>query len=245
MSNYGNELFLLMANLSQYKKEKTVLRIFLESLNNLFPHLDFTFREEPNEKDEHFTVICTKNDKIGYIHYKGNPKNDELAHIQNATQTLAVILQNLRQQKLLNNEKSLLQETVENRTQELRESEEKYRHLYETMAEGVIYQNAEGNIISANPAAEKILGLSTEQLQGKTSMDPEWKSIREDGTDLPGDQHAAMIALKTGKKVENFLQGLYNPLKKDSVWMIVNSIPLFKEGENKPYQVYSTFLEIT
>ena len=35
----------------------------------------------------------------------------------------------------------------------LRESEERYRTLFETMAQGVVYQDAEGKIISANPSA--------------------------------------------------------------------------------------------
>ena len=38
--------------------------------------------------------------------------------------------------------------------------EEKYRTLFETMVQGVVYQDAEGRIISANPAAEEILGLT-------------------------------------------------------------------------------------
>ena len=39
----------------------------------------------------------------------------------------------------------------------LQESEERYRTLFGTMAQGVVYQDAEGKIISANPSAEKIL----------------------------------------------------------------------------------------
>jgi PAS domain S-box-containing protein len=42
----------------------------------------------------------------------------------------------------------------------LKLSEEKYRTLFETMAQGVVYQDADGRIISANPAAERILGLT-------------------------------------------------------------------------------------
>ncbi|MHC4663720.1 MAG: PAS domain S-box protein [Planctomycetota bacterium] len=61
------------------------------------------------------------------------------------------------------------------------ELEEKYRHLFENMAQGVVYQDSGGKIISANPAAERILGLSFDQMQGRESVDPRWKSIHEDG----------------------------------------------------------------
>lgn len=129
--------------------------------------------------------------------------------------------------------------------EKLIQSEMKFRTLFETMRQGVVYQNAEGNIISANPAAEKILGLSLVQMQDRNSMDPRWKAIREDGSKLPADKHPAMQALKTGKPIDNFIQGILNPVKNDYVWMIVSSIPQFKQGDKKPYQVYSTFLDIT
>jgi len=127
----------------------------------------------------------------------------------------------------------------------LRKSEEKHRRLFETMAQGVVYQAADGSIISANPAAEKILGLSFDQMQGITSMDPGWKSIREDGTDLPGEEHAAMVSLRTGKIVGPIIMGVYHPHKQAHVWLSVNATPLFKPGETKPDQVYTTFTDIT
>ena len=83
----------------------------------------------------------------------------------------------------------------------LLESEENYRRLFETMAQGVVCQAADGQIVSANPAAERILGLSLNQMQGKTSLDPGWKSIREDGSELPGQEHPAIVALRTGRSV--------------------------------------------
>ena len=78
-------------------------------------------------------------------------------------------------------------------------NEEKYRILFETMTQGVVYQAADGKIISVNPAAERILGLTQDQMMGLTSTDPRWKAIRENGEDFPGEEHPAMVALKTGK----------------------------------------------
>jgi PAS domain S-box-containing protein len=125
------------------------------------------------------------------------------------------------------------------------ESEEKFRSLFETMSEGVVYQDAEGKITSANPAAERLLGLSLEQMQGKTSLDPRWKALDQDGNELPGEKHAAMIALRTGEKVENYLQGIYIPERDEYVWILVNAVPQFKAGSDAPYQVYATFTDIT
>ncbi len=134
---------------------------------------------------------------------------------------------------------------VNNIARELKVSEEQYRNLFETMAQGVVYQNSKGEIFAANPAAEKILGLTVAQMTGRTSIDPRWKAVDKDMKELPGEQHPAMLALKTRKPVENFIQGIYNPKVNDYVWILVNSVPQFKTGEDKPWQVYSTFLDIT
>lgn len=125
------------------------------------------------------------------------------------------------------------------------EGDEKFRNLFLTMNTGIVYQNPLGNIISANPAALKILGLSLDQLLGRTSMHPEWKAVDENKNELPGEKHPAMVALKTRKNVDNFVQGIFNPDLKDYIWILVNSVPLFKDTEEMPYQVYSTFVDIT
>lgn len=127
----------------------------------------------------------------------------------------------------------------------LQTSEEKHRRLFETMTQGVVYQAADGLIISANPAAERILGLSFDQMQGKTSMDPRWKMITEDGTPVPGDEHPAMIALSTGEIVGPVVRGVFHPDKDAYVWLQITAIPLFRPHEDKPFQVYATFDDIT
>ena len=134
---------------------------------------------------------------------------------------------------------------MSDRQQDRKHSPNDHWHLFETMAQGVVYQAADGTIIRANPAAEEILGLSFDQMQGKTSMDPLWQMIKEDGSAILGAEHPAMIALQTGKKVGPLIRGVYHPLKKEHVWLSINATPLFKPGETKPYQVYATFDDIT
>jgi PAS domain S-box-containing protein len=41
----------------------------------------------------------------------------------------------------------------------VQESDISYHNLFRTMTQGVVYQNAEGKIITANSAAEKIFGI--------------------------------------------------------------------------------------
>ncbi|GAB6060792.1 chemotaxis protein CheB [Desulfonatronum parangueonense] len=127
----------------------------------------------------------------------------------------------------------------------VRRSEEKHRRLFETLSLGVVYHAADGAIISANPAAERILGLSAEQILGKTSMDPRWRMILEDGTDVPGTDHPAMIALRTGQKFGPVVRGVFHPDKNRHIWLVITAIPLFHPGDAEPYEVYASFEDIT
>jgi len=129
--------------------------------------------------------------------------------------------------------------------QTLKESEEKHRLLFETMEQGVVYQDSKGVIIDANLAAEMVLGLSLDQMQGRTSIDPRWKSIHEDGSDYPGETHPAMMTLKTGKPVKNAIMGVFHPSGEDYKWILINAIPQFKKNEKTPFRVYTTFLDLS
>jgi PAS domain S-box-containing protein len=126
-----------------------------------------------------------------------------------------------------------------------RERDSAYRMLFDTMAQGVVYQDASGAITSANPAAERILGLSLDQMRGRTSMDPRWRSIHEDGTDFPGATHPSMVALKTGREVHDVIMGVRRPGEDRPVWIRIHAMPLFRPGETSAWQVYTTFEDIT
>ena len=82
-------------------------------------------------------------------------------------------------------------------TQALRASEERSRLLHDTMVQGVVYQEADGTIVSMNPAAERILGKRPEDFLGSSSVVVEHDTLREDGSPFPGLEHPAMVALRT------------------------------------------------
>ncbi len=127
----------------------------------------------------------------------------------------------------------------------VRASEQKHRRLFESMTQGVVYYDAEARIISANPAAERILGFNADQLQGKTYQNPGWKIYNEDETSIGAEEHPVSIAFRTGRKVDGFTIKMLNPRKQETLWLSVTAIPLFRDGEERPYQVYSTFEDIT
>ncbi len=125
---------------------------------------------------------------------------------------------------------------------DLRASEETFRTLFETAPVGVLYQNASGTITAANPAAQRILGLTLEQLRGRTSIDPRWHAVHEDGSDFPGEEHPIVQALKTGEAVRNVVMGIFAP-DRGNVWILVSATPLFINGQVA--QAYAVFEDIT
>jgi PAS domain S-box-containing protein len=120
-----------------------------------------------------------------------------------------------------------------------------YRLLHETILQGVVYQDAEGKVISMNPAAVRILGRNPEELLGHTAENGEHPTVRADGSLLPGCDHPSMVALRTGRESRDVVMGVYNPREKDYRWINVRAMPLFRPGEDNPCQVYIIFDDIT
>jgi PAS domain S-box-containing protein len=126
----------------------------------------------------------------------------------------------------------------------LRASEERYRSVVAAMQEGIVLQDADGNIVACNASAEKILGLTVDEMLNRTSHDPRWHSIKEDGSPFPGETHPAMVTLRTGKPCSNVIMGLQYP-NKTITWISINSQPLFHENDPVPYAVVTSFSDIT
>lgn len=126
----------------------------------------------------------------------------------------------------------------------LRASEERYRSVVAALAEGIVLQQADGKITTCNNAAKRILGLSARQIMGRTSVDPRWQAIHEDGSPFPGEEHPSMITLRTGEPQSNVIMGVHKP-DGQLTWISINSQPLFQPNETKPYAVVTSFSDIT
>jgi len=127
----------------------------------------------------------------------------------------------------------------------LKQSETKYRELYDTMAQGVIYRAENGRITSANNAAQEILGLSLEQMQERSDGNMVWQAIDEHGEPIADTEFPAISALRTGKGIDNMVMGFLHPVEKEYRWVMVSSKPLFVGDGDGKGQAFSTFTDIT
>ncbi|MEI7502390.1 MAG: PAS domain-containing protein, partial [Paludibacter sp.] len=120
----------------------------------------------------------------------------------------------------------------------------KFKNLVNNMQVGVMLQNVHSEILLCNPKALELLGISEDQLLGKTSFDPDWNVIHEDGSPFPGNTHPVPQAIATRQSVHNVIMGVFRPVNNDRVWLRVDAeLQLFSSGTVQ--QVVCSFVDIT
>jgi signal transduction histidine kinase len=118
--------------------------------------------------------------------------------------------------------------------------------MFETMVQGVVYRNRTGRITAANPAALKILGHDTaNQIRGRVTLGPPGRTIHEDGSPFPDEEHPAPVALREGRVVRDVVMGVPSPRSSGYVWLVVSAVPLFRHNKGRPCQVYTVFEDVT
>ena len=126
----------------------------------------------------------------------------------------------------------------------LLEIEKSYRCLIDTMPVGIIVQQAEGSIKMTNQEAERITGISMKEMQGKNIAELQWKLVKADGSDLPPEEHPAVVALRSGKPVNGEVIGIVHPQDHKIRWIKVSTSSRLQNAEDKNSQVFTTFFEI-
>ena len=90
---------------------------------------------------------------------------------------------------------------------------------------GVLVLGPGAEILSCNPKANELLGLSEAGLLGRSSMDPRWHVVREDGSPFPAAERPGPRAVATGRAVRNVTMGVHRPISGDIVWLRASSMP--------------------
>lgn len=128
--------------------------------------------------------------------------------------------------------------------EQLRVEKERYRSLVSSLGEGIVFHSPDGSIVTCNESAERILGLSHDQMIGRTPIDPHWRAIHLDGSPFPGEDHPASVTQRTGEPQSGVIMGVQKP--DDSLtWISVNSQPICQPQDTPPYAVVASFTDIT
>jgi PAS domain S-box-containing protein len=126
----------------------------------------------------------------------------------------------------------------------LRESELRYRSVVASLDEGIVLLDADGRFFGCNSSAERILGLSSDEIVDRTNVDPRWATVSEDGSPFPQQDYPVTVTLRTGQPCSNVVMGIYKP---DGTlnWISVNSQPLIRADAKTVYGVLASFTDIT
>jgi PAS domain-containing protein len=125
----------------------------------------------------------------------------------------------------------------------LRKGAERYRSVITAMQDGIVVVDADGSIRTCNPSAERILGLSAEQIICRTAVDPRWRAIHQDGSPFASDAFPVAVTLRTGQPCSNIIMGVYKP-DDTLTWISINSQPAF-EVDGTLGGVVASFEDIT
>ncbi|CAN5597020.1 hypothetical protein BH10ACT1_BH10ACT1_17640 [soil metagenome] len=124
----------------------------------------------------------------------------------------------------------------------LHHSEQLKTSILDALTEGLVLHDVDGVILECNPAAMRLLGLSADELIGRTPKDPGWRAVHADGSPWPGEEHPAMVCLASGERMSSEVMGVHRP-DGTLVWLAVSAAPtLTPEGERR---VVATFVDIT
>ncbi|MGC3968831.1 MAG: PAS domain S-box protein [Pirellulales bacterium] len=105
-------------------------------------------------------------------------------------------------------------------------------------------QDRSGAILMCNERTSQILGLSRDELVGRTTLDPHWRAVHRDGSQFLGSQHPSQVSLRTGLPNHDTIMGIERP---DGTrrWLSVNAVPIFRPSEAGPYAVVTSFHDVT
>ena len=127
---------------------------------------------------------------------------------------------------------------------QLAATQERYRTLFETLPQGVVYYAADGRIIEANPAVSQILGVDAAAMR-TWPLVLTGGAVREDGTPFAPAELPVMVALRTGTVVTDVVMGVQHGRSGELRWLRVTAVPDARDEDGHPQRAYAMFRDVT
>ncbi|WP_051414560.1 sensor domain-containing protein [Pseudoxanthomonas suwonensis] len=125
------------------------------------------------------------------------------------------------------------------------QAESRYRLLVESIDKGVLLLDRNFRLLSANPAAHRILGSNLESDINAPSSLRQWTILDEHGRVLPESEWPAQRALRSGQIVPSTTIGLHHLPSDRMVWISATTVPVFSSGRAEADHVFVLFSDIT
>lgn len=126
----------------------------------------------------------------------------------------------------------------------LRTTEQRYQSVVEALNEGLIMRGLDGRVLAFNRSAERLLGVSADELTNSTPNRALAHLIHEDGSPFRVEEYPVNMTLRTGEPQSGAIMGVQSP-GAPVRWLSASSSPVFNPGEREPYASVGSFTDIT
>ena len=127
--------------------------------------------------------------------------------------------------------------------QDLRSNQEQLARILETMAEGVVITDLNGELGYANPMARKIMGIEFDPDNSRYLINPDWKTYDVDGKIILQENYPVAIAMRSGNPVYDYEIAI-QPGIAEKFYISVNAAPVMGEKGNIVGGIV-TFMDVT
>ncbi|PWD97821.1 sensor histidine kinase [Marinilabilia rubra] len=269
----SENLFHLFADLSTIKEKGLLIASFTQKMGEIFEPTEFFYTKDV-ERSNHFFELKCGIKHWGFLEIvNGNePTETALEFMQKAVRLFIFLLEGISSgNKNMYNQGfnsfsstrgnfSLLEKEVDRLgislkgqefppsydTNKMESVEDiSYNLLFETMSQGVVFQNSEGIITSINPSAVEILGLENHDVVGSRPLEDGWKMVDRYGNEILWEDLPSVVAIKENRPVKQKVVGVFNPAKENFKWLLLDSIPLLDVDNKTSNKVYTCFTDYT
>jgi PAS domain S-box-containing protein len=126
----------------------------------------------------------------------------------------------------------------------LRHSDEMRRRVLEALPAGVMFFAPDGAVMQANAEAQRVLGLTWEEMARRYIRDWDPETIGEDGKPFPAADYPVSHCLRTGQPYPGTVIGVRRPDGMVS-WAVFSAVPLLDASTRCPSGAVVTFIDIT
>ena len=127
----------------------------------------------------------------------------------------------------INEELTQTNNQLQTASEKAKTSGERYQNLLVNLGTGIVVHAPDTSIVSNNPRASELLGLSDDQMKGKVAIDREWQFLTENNTPLPLEEYPVNRIINDKKSFKDQILGIRQPGKANIVWVTVNGFPAF------------------
>ncbi len=125
-----------------------------------------------------------------------------------------------------------------------RDSEAHYRSVVSVLKEGILVSDPQGRLLSCNPAAERLVGSTQSDWEGRSVLAPGWTLLDDDGEPMPVE------ALPPAKVVAGLGPQYGVPVRTlnpdgDTVFFEVSAVPVISPDTGELMAVVTSFSDVT